>query len=184
MKIKTVTKVSLINGAVLALLTLAEFSGWIKFPLLLSYEWHKILHITGVVLFMGNMIAGPVWFSYAYYSKNTEIIKFGGRLMEITDLALTIPGMILTIINGLFLASVFGGSGNLPWLYYSIILLLTMWILSIPLIYIQEKLYSYIEHQPENRRVINRWLAVWSIVGSIVMIPPSIIFYWMVVKGV
>lgn len=182
MKIRPVTKLSIINGLILLFLTLLEFYGGVKFPLMLSYEWHKILHITGVVLFMGNMIAGPVWFSYAYLSGNKELLKFAGRLLELTDIYLTIPGIALTVLNGLCLASAFGGTRMQPWLFYSIVLLITMWVLSIPLIYLQEKLYSLIDMNPEERNSINRLVIIWGTLGSIVMIPPSIIFYLMVAK--
>lgn len=182
MKLRKVTKISIINGLLLLLLTLSEFLGILKFPLLLSYEWHKILHITGVVLFMGNMIVGPIWFSYAYYSNSKELLKFAGKLLELTDMYLTIPGIALTVLNGLFLASVFGGTWNQPWLFYSIVLLLIMWFLSIPIIYLQEKLYSVIDNDPENKGKINKLIYAWGITGTIVMIPPSIMFYLMVVK--
>jgi uncharacterized membrane protein len=184
MNLRKVTKISLVNGLLLLLLALSEFSGLIRFPLLLSYEWHKVLHIAGVVLFMGNMVAGPVWFSYAYYSKNKELLKFAGRLLELTDMYLTIPGMALTVINGLFLATAFGGSRNQPWLFYSVILLFVMWALSIPVIYIQEKLYSVIDNDPGNRGKITGLMILWGVIGTLVMIPPTIIFYFMIAKAV
>ena len=182
MNLTKITKISILNGLILLFLTLAEFLEFVKFDLILSYQWHKILHILGVILFMGNMIVGPFWFLFAYYSKDKILLKFANRLLQLTDLYLTIPGVALTIINGLFLASVFGGTKNQPWLFYSIILLFVMWILSIPLIYFQEKMYSTIDNEPDNDIKINRYLIRWGIVGTIVMIPPTIIFYFMVVK--
>lgn len=184
MKITLITKVSLINGLILSLLTLSEFLGMIKFEMIVSYQWHKIFHIIGVVIFMGNMLVGPVWFLYAFYSKDRALLLFANKLMQVTDLYLTVPGIALTVLNGLFLASAFGGSANLPWLLYSVILLFIMWGFSIPLIYIQEKLYSAIALEPENRGKINSLLIKWSICGTVVMIPPSIIFYLMIVKNI
>ena len=181
---KIITKISILNGLILLFLTLSEFLGLFKFDLVLSYQWHKILHILGVILFMGNMIVGPFWFLFAYYSKDKTLLKFANRLLQLTDLYLTIPGVALTVINGLFLASAFGGTRNMPWLFYSIILLFVMWVLSIPLIYLQEKMYSTIDNEPDNDTKINKLLIRWGILGSIVMIPPTIIFYLMVVKGI
>ena len=183
MKLTNITKVAIINGIILLCLTLAEFFGLFKFNLLLSYKWHKILHIFGVILFMGNMIVGPVWFLFAYYSKDKTLLKFASKLLQLTDLYLTIPGAALTVINGLFLASVYGGSENVPWLFYSIISLLVMWALSIPLIYLQEKMYSTIENEPDNEEKINKYLIRWGILGTVVMIPPTIVFYLMIVKS-
>lgn len=183
MKLTKVTQISIINGLILLLMTLSEFFGIVKYSLILSYQWHKILHLVGVVVFMGNMMVGPVWFLFAYYSKDITLLKFANRLLQLTDLYLTIPGVALTIINGLFLASVFGGTQNQAWLFYSVILLFVMWALSIPLIYFQEKLYRAIDSEPHNELKINALLMRWGILGTIVMIPPSIIFYWMVVKS-
>ena len=166
------------------LITLADFTGIVHFELLLSYQWHKLLHILGVVIFMGNMIVGPVWFSYAFYSKDAHVLKFAAKLLQKTDLYLTIPGVALTVLNGLCLAAVYGGSQSQPWLLHSIYLILTMWMLSVPLVFLQEKLFLTIETEAQNEAKINRLLIQWSILGSLVMIPPSIIFYWMVVKPI
>lgn len=181
---KSITKVSILNGLILLFLTLSEFLGLFKFDLIFSYQWHKILHIFGLILFMGNMVVGPVWFSFAYFSKDKTLLKFANRLLQLTDLFLTVPGVALTVLNGLCLASVFGGAKNQPWLYHSIILLFIMWALSIPLIYLQEKMYSTIDNEPNNDAKINKLLIRWAILGTIVMIPPTIIFYLMVFKTV
>lgn len=178
----TSSKISILNGLILMLITLADFTGIVHFELLLSYQWHKLLHILGVVIFMGNMFVGPVWFSYAFYSKDAHVLKFAAKLLQQTDLYLTIPGVALTVLNGLCLSSVYGGSQSQPWLLHSIYLILTMWVLSVPLVFLQEKLFLTIVTEAQNEAKINRLLIQWSILGSLVMIPPSIIFYWMVVK--
>ena len=184
MKLTKTTQISILNGLILLLLTLSEFLGILKYNLVLSYQWHKILHLAGVILFMGNMIVGPVWFLFAYYSKDKTLLKFANRLLQLTDLYLTIPGVALTVINGLFLASVFGGTKNQPWLFYSMMLLFAMWALSIPLIYFQEKMYRAIDNEPDNDTKINALLMRWGILGTIVMVPPTIVFYLMVVKTI
>lgn len=183
MKLTKVTKISILNGLFLLLLTLIEFFGLVKFQLLFSYNTHKLLHLIGVMLFMGNMTIGPIWFSFAYYSKSKELLNFANKLLQITDIYVTIPSIALTVINGLCLASVFGGTKNQTWLYYSVLSLFFMWFLSIPLIYLQEKLYTTIELEPDNEIKIKQYLYYWGILGTIVMIPPSIIFYLMVIKG-
>jgi hypothetical protein len=69
-------------------------------------------------------------------------------------------------------------------LYYSVVLLILMWLLSIPVVYIQEKMYQVIDHESFNRLKINRLLTYWGILGTLVMIPPTIIFYLMVAKNI
>lgn len=180
----TAAKISIINGLILVLLTVLAMSGIVRFDLILSYQWHKILHIAGVVIFMGNMITGPCWYSFAYYSKDIHLLKFANRALQLTDIYLTVPGITLTVINGLFLASVYGDISSQRWLYYSTLLLLVMWALSIPVIWLQEKMYQTIANEPENTQKISRLLTWWGILGTLVTIPPTIIFYWMVVKAV
>ncbi len=184
MAVSKVARIELLNGLVLLLLTLAEFGGVLKFNLVLSYQWHKILHLIGVVLFMGNMIVGPVWFLFAYYSKDRTLLKFAVRLLYLTDLYLTLPGIILTVINGLFLASAFGGTQHQPWLFYSILLMILMWAFSFPLIFLQEKMHQTILNDSENESKLNRLLMQWGYLGTLVSIPPTIIFYLMVVKSI
>lgn len=132
---------------------------------------------------MGNMIAGPIWFMYAYFSKDKTILKFAGKLLELTDIYLTVPGIALTVLNGLYLASVYGGTKQQPWLFYSIMLLFVMWALSIPLIYLQEKMYQSLD-KDFDMKIINTLFIRWSILGTFVMIPPSIVFYLMIVKAI
>jgi len=182
MSLSKAGQIALFNGLILLLLTLAQFWGLLQFNLLLSYQWHKILHIFGVVLFMGNMIVGPVWFLFAFYSKDKGLLKFAARLLKLTDLYLTVPGIALAVINGLFLASVFGGTRHQPWLFYSIILMVTMWALSVPLILLQEKMYDAIENDADNEVKINKLMTNWGILGTLVTIPPTLIFYLMVAK--
>ncbi|MBL7807993.1 MAG: DUF2269 family protein [Saprospiraceae bacterium] len=175
---------ALLNGLILMVLTLAEFWGLLPFHLLLSYQWHKILHIFGVVMFMGNMIAGPVWFLFAYYSGDKALLSFAARLLYLTDLYLTVPGIALTVINGLFLASAFGGTHQQPWLFYSIILMIVMWLLSVPLIFLQEKIYATIQNEPDNALKMNRLMNWWGVLGTLVSLPPIVIFYLMVAKSI
>jgi len=182
MKLSKLAVTSLLNGLILSLLTLAEYWGILKFSPVFSYQWHKILHIFGVVLFMGNMIVGPVWFLFAFYSRDKALLKFAGRLLYLTDLYLTIPGIALAVINGLFLASAIGGSNNQPWLFYSIVLMIVMWVLSVPLIFLQEKMYNAIADDPIGEQNIQGLMTQWGILGTLVSIPPVIVFYLMVAK--
>ncbi|MFN0215061.1 MAG: DUF2269 family protein [Saprospiraceae bacterium] len=183
MKWSIAARIALLNGLFLAILTLFEFFGVLQFKLLFSYQWHKLLHLLGVILFMGNLIVGPVWFLFAFYSKDKGLLKFAGRLLYLTDLYLTVPGVALAVVNGLFLASVFGGTRRQPWLFYSVVLMIIMWILSIPLVYLQERLYQSIEKEPDNGLKINQLIIQWGILGTLVSIPPILIFYLMIVKS-
>lgn len=183
MTLTTSTKISLLNGLILLALSLSEFFGFLHFGLIFSYQWHKLLHLLGVALFMGNMVVGPVWFSYAYYARDKTLLQFASRLLQITDMYLMAPGIALTVLNGLCLASAFGGTAHQPWLFNSMLLLFGMWALSVPVVYLQEKMFAIIDREPENNTKVYAQLIRWSILGTLVTIPPSIIFYLMVFKG-
>ena len=44
-----------------------------------SYLWLKVLHIVGVVLFLGNIIVTGWWKNMADRTKNPQIIAFAQR---------------------------------------------------------------------------------------------------------
>ena len=177
------TKISIINSIFLLVLVVTEMTGVIKYNLIFSFNVHKLLHILGVAMFFGNMIVGPVWLFMAIRSKNMQTVRFAFSLLALTDIAFTVTGIDLTILNGLFMASVYGGTQVLPWIKYSVHLLFAMWILSIPVIYIQEMLYKEGKEADSVTPKMKKYLILWSIWGSILSIPPSIVFYLMVVKG-
>lgn len=185
MAMSKVTLLALMNGILLLALTLADFFHFLHFNLVFSYQWHKILHLVGVVLMMGNMVVGPIWFSYAYYSGDKKLLVFAGRLLQITDMWLTLPGIFLTVINGLCLAAAFGGTRNGPdWLFWSVIALIAMWALSMPVLFLQEKMYQALAEEPSDDLKIRKLIVQWGIWGTLVMLPPTLIFYWMVMKRV
>ncbi|MBL7827939.1 MAG: DUF2269 family protein [Saprospiraceae bacterium] len=179
MKLTTSAWVSLANGLFMMLLSTAHWLGYLSFDMWFSYQWHKLLHLVGLVLFMGNLMVGPVWFLIAFYSNDRTVQLFAVRLLRLTDMWLTAPGMLLTIVNGLCLASVYGGLQQAPWLSKSIYALWAMWGISLPLLYLQEKMLHGIESDSEPKLSL---LYLWSLVGTVVMVPAALIFYWMVVK--
>jgi len=95
MNLTKITKISILNGLILLFLTLAEFLELVKFDLILSYQWHKILHILGIILFMGNMIVGPFWFLFAYYSKDKILLNISSSLSSFFSVGV---GLILSVI--------------------------------------------------------------------------------------
>ena len=64
------------------------------------YDIAKFLHITGIVMLMGNITATAFWKVFADRTGNPLIVGFAQRLVTITDLSLTLWGIILTIGGG------------------------------------------------------------------------------------
>ncbi|MBE7413203.1 MAG: DUF2269 domain-containing protein [Leptospiraceae bacterium] len=176
--------ISLVNGFVLMIFLVGFYFHVFSIHFVFSYSWHKVLHILGVVLFFGNMVVGPVWVSYAFFSQDEKILDFSLKVLRKTDISLTIFGLDLLVINGLILSSAFGDWKNQEWIFYSVILLAFMWVLSLPVVYIQEKLFEAFEREGSRSIEFLKYLKLWAVFGTITTIPPSIIFYLMIAKNI
>jgi uncharacterized membrane protein len=159
MVLSTSAKVSVgSNAAGLLVMALA----WAGFPseMPLPYAVHKVLHIVGVIIFMGNLIAGPLWIIFAYYEDGRRHFPFAVRTLVAADIWLTTPGLQLTIWNGLCLAAFFGGARTQPWLVESLgwLLLTSLWSLVLVLPW-QERLLAAVEAGDETaqQRALIQW---------------------------
>ncbi len=74
------------------------------------YAAWKAVHIFGVVLFMGNIIATALWKARADRSGNLATVGFAQRAVAAADRVLTLPGIVLIIVSGYAMA----GIGHLP----------------------------------------------------------------------
>lgn len=173
---------SLFNGLALMVLLGVVWHGQISFPPVLPYPWHKLLHLIGVVMFAGNLIVGPIWVVFAFYSQDIHLLKFALKLLVVTDLVLTLPGLDLTVINGLVMASALGGISTQPWLTLTAKLLIAMWLLSLPVLVIQEKLSHAVQHSDTFNAAIKTQFYQWGLWGTLVSFPPLLIFGLMVLK--
>lgn len=63
----------------------------------LSYPLHKYLHILGVVVFMGNMIVGPLWLAMAWYADDPKQLALAAKALALADIYLTAPGVQLAV---------------------------------------------------------------------------------------
>ena len=78
----------------------------------------KILHVTAVVIFLGNLVTGILWKLHGDQTENPVIIRHTIAGLIRADRWFTIPGVVLILLGG-FGAAIVGG---LP-------LLRTHWIL-------------------------------------------------------
>ncbi len=65
------------------------------------YTAFKIVHMLGIVLFLGNIIVTGVWKAMADRTKNPAVIGFAQRLVTLTDWVFTFGGAILVLAGGL-----------------------------------------------------------------------------------
>lgn len=177
------TVLSLINTILLIGFILCAYSGVLDFTPVLPYQWHKLLHIVGAILFLGNVIIGPLWVSLAILSKEHNIIRFSFKMLVLTDIFITLPAMILIVINGLFMSSIYGDfSTNPAWLIHSIYSLFALWIFVIPILFIQDKMQKLIDINQSQTPLFKKLTVWWITIGAISFMPLITICYLMIMK--
>lgn len=83
----------------------------------------KILHVTAVVIFLGNLVTGIFWKLHADRTENPVIIRHTIAGLIRADRWFTIPGVVLILLGG-FGAAIVGGLPLIRthWILYGIIL--------------------------------------------------------------
>ena len=85
----------------------------------------KILHVIGVVLFLGNIITGVFWAYHAGATRDPKIIAHAFEGITRSDRWFTMPGVTLLTIAGLA-AAITGGFPILRtgWIFWGLVLLI------------------------------------------------------------
>lgn len=112
---KTTKILFAIEIAAIAALTTLLFIGT-PIPEFLPRAWHRLLHIFGAILFFGNIIIAALWLTLAGNSKNADTFRFAVKMINLTDLVFTGPGLILLLMNGAALAAAYGSLLQVTWL--------------------------------------------------------------------
>lgn len=105
---------------IIGVLTTLLFLG-VSLPEVFPRLVHRLLHITGAIVFLGNIVVSALWFSVAVASRKSDWFAFAARLMNITDLAFTGPGLILLLWNAAVLVGAYGNPLAVDWLKWAII---------------------------------------------------------------
>ncbi|MEE2959239.1 MAG: DUF2269 family protein [Myxococcota bacterium] len=149
--------------------------------LALSYGLHKFLHITGVVLFFGNLIVGPLWVLFAWFLEGGRHLRFATQVLSNADICFTVPGIQLTLWNGIYLAASMGGIKSHGWLVEAMVLLIVTSLFSAFLVLPwQERLVA--STMGTDFALMKRYLVRWSIWGTAVLVPITLVAWLMVVK--
>ncbi len=91
-------------------------------PPLFSYEWHKLLHVFGAILLVGNIIITAVWMLMAERTGNPAVLRFAVVGVNWADVFFTVPGIFLLIANGDVLSEQWGGILHERWIAASLAL--------------------------------------------------------------
>ena len=106
-------------GVVLLVVVILAF---LHHPLLFPYQWHKLLHILGAILLVGNIIITGVWIFMAERTNNSDVMRFAARMVNWADVFFTVPGILLLITNGDILSEQWGGIFQVSWIVASLVL--------------------------------------------------------------
>lgn len=84
----------------------------------MSYSAFKVVHLLGVVLFLGNIIVTAMWKALADQTKDARIIAFAQRLVTRTDWVFTLGGVLLLLIGAYGMVLVGGLDLRQSWLMW------------------------------------------------------------------
>lgn len=141
----------------------------------------KLIHVAGVVLFLGNITVGVFWKSYADRTGNAAIMASTMDGIIAADKIFTIPGIVILLGGGLGAAFV----GNIPilstgWLLWGIVAFVLSGVAFGPLSRAQRKL-SFAAHAG-NFQEYAEFSKSWTFWGTIALVMPVIAFALMILK--
>lgn len=152
------------------------------------YPLLKLLHLSAVILFLGNIITGHFWMHIAMKTKDIVIIVHTIKGVIRSDRIFTVPGVIIITTGGLLAAI----SGSIPilrtgWILWSIILFsLSGVVFSIKLAPLQKKIYTLAgksEISDDTDWVsLKKVYLEWKIWGMIALALPTAALVMMILK--
>src|SRR5262249_53877534 len=74
----------------------------------MSYNAFKLVHLLGVILFLGNIIVTGVWKVLADRTGEPQIVAYAQRLVTITDWVFTAGGILLILVGAYGMAFIAG----------------------------------------------------------------------------
>jgi len=84
-----------------------------------AYDIAKFLHVTGVVMLMGNITVTAIWKFYADRDGRPAVLAFAQKLVTYTDWSMTVWGVILIMGGGYFMVWTSGQPLTEGWLLWS-----------------------------------------------------------------
>jgi uncharacterized membrane protein len=152
----------------------------------MSYAILKLLHVAGVIIFLGNIITGHFWMHLAIKSKDFNIIRHSINGVMRSDRVFTIPAVFVIIVAGI-LAAFYGSIPVLRtgWILWSIGLFsLSGVIFSTRLSVVLRKMLEVTGHQNNEQQwnSIEHLYKQWNVWALVAIIMPFIALIMMVLK--
>lgn len=151
------------------------------------YDIAKFLHVTGVVMLMGNITVTAIWKFFADRDGRPEILTYAQKMVTYTDWSMTVWGVVLIMGGGYFMAVSAGfplGQGWLLWSQVLFVLSGLIWLLVIVPIQVKQarlaKAFAAGDVGEAYRALSRRWLA-WGLVSTVPLVAAT---WLMVIKPV
>lgn len=154
----------------------------------MNHSYLKLIHVTAVMLFLGNIVTGLFWMHIAVKTKNLKIISFAIDGIIKADRYFTIPGVIVITVGGILAAS----SGHFPiwktgWIFWSIILFsISGLAFAFKVAPLQKTIYNLTLNKETltdfDWRTFTKIYTQWKIWGLIALLTPFAAFVMMVLK--
>lgn len=153
----------------------------------MSYELLKTIHILGVILLLGNITITAWWKTMANRTRHPEIIAFAQRQVTVTDFLFTLPGVVLIVASGDFIAYVLmADSWDIRWLTWGRLLFIAsglIWLfVLVPVQIKQARLARTFAASTKIPLAYWRLNTYWYVFGIIAVLLPMTNLYWMVFK--
>lgn len=141
----------------------------------------KLVHLTGVVLFLGNITVGVFWKSYADRTRNAVVMASTMDGIIAADKIFTIPGILILLAGGLGAAF----AGGVPilstgWLLWGIVAFVLSGLAFGPLSRVQRKI-SAAAHAG-NLEQYDECSKGWNLWGTMALLFPVVAFVLMILK--
>lgn len=148
----------------------------------------KIIHVTAVVIFLGNLITGILWKVHGDQTEDPVIIRHTVAGLIRADRWFTIPGVVLILIGG-FGAAIVGGLPLIrtPWILMGIILFTISGVAYMGrVVPLQRRMLQAARSGVDNGQLDwDRYRALsrsWNIWGTIALLAPLLAMVGMIAK--
>jgi uncharacterized membrane protein len=149
----------------------------------LTYEIAKFVHITGVVMLMGNITVTAIWKYFADRTHSPEILSFAQKLVTYTDWSMTVWGVLLLMGGGYAMVFLVKWPLTQWWLLWSQILFVVaglIWLFILVPIQIKQarlaKAFSDLGVGDEYRQLSRHWL-MWGLISTV----PLVMVTWLMI---
>ena len=80
-----------------------------------SHQAFLLLHLLGMILFMGNVIVSSMWMTQARKTGDRTTLYCASTVVARADWVLSMPGLLLVLVSGIMTVGYWGGFARASW---------------------------------------------------------------------